>query len=352
MKLLILGGTVFLGKNVAEAGVARGHEVTIFNRGLHDSESDTRIERLRGDRRDDLSALVGRNWDAVIDTSGYVPSAVRASAELLADTVPHYTFISSQSVYANFDRPNFNEDHPVQELTDEQVKQAEAMKPDKDGVVAISYGELYGGLKARCERAAEEAMPGRVLNIRAGLIVGPNDYIDRFTYWVRRMARGGEVLAPGLASRPVQLVDVRDLAEWLVTMAELKVTGVFNATGPENKLSMGELLDGCAVAGESDSRLTWVSEEFLARHKVQPWSEMPLWMPAEVDVDNFFSADCSKAIDAGLKFRSIEDTARATLEWDRTRDQSVALRAGISAERERELLAAWHGGQRLAETAG
>jgi 2'-hydroxyisoflavone reductase len=195
-------------------------------------------------------------------------------------------------------------------------------------------------------------MPGRVLNVRAGLIVGPNDYSDRFTYWVRGMVRGGEALAPGLPSRPVQLVDVRDLAEWLVTMAESRVTGVFNATGPESKLSMGELLDACAAAGRSDTRLMWVSEEFLGRQNVRPWSEMPLWLPAEDKVDNFFSADCSKAIDAGLKFRSIEDTARATLEWDRTRDQSVALRAGLSADRERELLGEWQGVTGTAEKAG
>ncbi len=341
MKLLILGGTVFLGRHVAEAALARGHQVTTFSRGLHESESDARIERLRGDRRENLTALGGRSWDAVIDTCGYVPSAVSASAKLLADSVEHYTFISSQSVYANYDQPNLDESHTVQELTDEQVSEAEAIKPDNDGVVAVNYGEFYGGLKALCERAAEEAMPGRTLSVRAGLIVGPNDYSDRFTYWVRRMEHGGEALAPGLPSRPVQLVDVRDLAEWLVTTAESKVTGVFNATGPESKLSMVELLEACAAVGQSDTQLTWVSEEFLGRQNVRSWSEMPLWMPAEVQVDNFFSVDCSKAIEAGLKFRSIEDTARATLEWDKTRDQSVALRAGLSADRERELLAAW-----------
>ncbi|MBV9210892.1 MAG: NAD-dependent epimerase/dehydratase family protein [Acidobacteria bacterium] len=340
MKLLILGGTVFLGRHLVEAALARGHEVTIFNRGVHDAGLFAEVERLRGDRREDLSALEGRSFDAVIDTSGYVPGAVRASARLLSENASHYTFISSQSVYENYDAPGLDETHEVQQLTDEQVREAEAIKPEGN-VFAVNYGAMYGGLKALCERAVEEEMPGRTLSIRAGLIVGPDDYSDRYTYWVRRVAEGGETLAPGEPSRPVQFVDVRDLSEWLVRMSEERVTGVFNATGPDYKLSMGEMLEACRVAAESDAVFAWVGEEFLKEAEVKGWSEMPLWLPAEDKVENFFSVNCRKAIDAGLTFRSPVETARATLEWDRTRE-GKELRAGLQRERELELLRAWH----------
>ncbi len=201
MKLLIIGGTVFLGRHVAKAALGRGHEVTTFSRGVHDTDELPEVEKLRGDRRGDLSVLGGRRWDAVVDTCGYVPGAVRASARLLADSVEHYAFISSQSVYANYDAPKLDESHVVQELTDGQVQEAEAMKVD-NGIIAVNYGEMYGGLKARCERTVEEEMPGRTISVRAGLIVGPQDYSDRFTYWVRRISQGGEVLAPGNREQP------------------------------------------------------------------------------------------------------------------------------------------------------
>lgn len=343
MKLLIIGGTVFLGKHLIEAALARGHEVTMFNRGRRDDGMFPEVERLRGDRRTDLSALEGRSFDAVIDTCGYVPSAVRATARLLADKAEHYTFISSQSVYADFDVPHADESHPVQQLTDEQVREAEAIEPGGN-IVAVSYGEMYGGLKALCERAVEAEMPGRALSIRAGLIVGPDDYSDRYTYWVRRVAAGGEVLAPGEPERPVQLVDVRDLADWLVRMAESRRTGIFNATGPDGVLTMREMLEACRSASESDATLTWVTDEFLKEAEVAGWSEMPLWLPPEANVVNFFSVDCRKAFEAGLTFRPPAETARATLEWDRQRD-APELRAGLKREREEELLRVWHGKQ-------
>ena len=339
MKLLIIGGTVFLGKRLVEAALARGHEVAMFNRGTRDDGMFPEVERLRGDRREDLSVLRGRRFDAVIDTCGYVPVAVRASARLLSESAEHYTFISSQSVYANYDEPGVDETHAVQKLSDEQVREAEAIKPEGK-IIAVNYGEMYGGLKALCERAVEEEMSGRALSIRAGLIVGAGDYTDRFTYWVRRAASGGEALAPGEPERPVQLVDVRDLAEWLVRMAENRTAGIYNATGPAHKLSMRELLEACRSASGSDAGFTWVSDEFLKESEVAGWSEMPLWLDAEHNVANFFSVDCGKAINAGLTFRPLIETARATLEWDRTRD--TELRAGLKRERETELLRAWH----------
>lgn len=339
MNLLILGGTVFLGRYLVEGALARGHEVTTFNRGRHDSGILPEVEKLHGDRRRDLGNLSGRRWDAVIDTCGYVPSAVRASARMLSDSVDHYTFISSQSVYADFDVKGIDESYPVRKLADEQVQEAETIEPG-DGIIAISYGEMYGGLKARCERTVEEEMPGRTLSIRSGLIVGPNDYSDRFTYWVRRVAEGGEVLAPGEPDSPVQFVDVRDLSDWIVRMAETRQTGIFNATGPDRKMTMQELLEMVREASGSKASFTWVSEEFLKDANVAGWSELPLWHTSESNIVNFFSVDCGKARRCGLTFRPTLETARDTLEWDRPR--GTELGAGLRRDREIELLRAWH----------
>ena len=341
MKLLILGGTVFLGRHIVEAALLRGHEVTLFNRGQHDTGLFPQVEKLHGDRTNDLDALRGRRWDAVIDTSGYVPRVVRASARLLAGAVEHYTFISSQSVYANFDAPGVDESAPVKTLTDEQVREAEKIVP-VNPTIAVNYGEMYGGLKALCEQAVEEEMQGRALSIRAGLIVGPYDYSDRFTYWVRRVAQGGEVLAPGKPDRPVQIIDARDLAEWVVRMAEERQTGIFNATGPDYRLTMQRMLEDCKSASGSDANFVWVGDQFLKEAEVAGWSELPLWLPEEHKVANFMSVDSSKAIAAGLTFRPLAETVRATLAWDSTRPPEVELRNGLKHEREMELLQAWH----------
>ena len=339
MKLLILGGTVFLGRYLVESALARGHEVTTFNRGRHDSGTLQEVEKLHGDRKSDLGKLSGRRWDVVIDTCGYVPSVVRASARVLSDSVSHYTFISSQSVYANFDVNGIDEGYALQTLTDEQLQEAEAIEPG-NGIIAVSYGAMYGGLKARCEQTVEEQMPGRTLSIRSGLIVGPNDYSDRFTYWVRRVAVGGEVLAPGDTSSPVQFVDVRDLSDWIIRMAEERQTGNFNATGPDGNMTMHQLLATLREASASNASFTWVSEEFLKDANVAGWSELPLWHTSENNIVNFFSVDCGKSIRYGLTFRPLLQTARDTLEWDRSRD--TELSAGLSRKREVELLRAWH----------
>jgi 2'-hydroxyisoflavone reductase len=340
MRLLILGGTVFLGRHLVEAALSRGHEVTLFNRGQHDSDIFPEVERLRGDRTYDLEALRGRRWEAVIDTCGFVPKVVRASARLLADAVEHYTFISSQSVYANFDAPGVDESAPVKTLTDEEVREAEGIKPTNP-VVAVNYGEMYGGLKALCERAAEEEMQGRTLSVRAGLMTGTHDYSDRFTYWVRRVAGGGEVLAPGSPDRPVQIIDAADLAEWIVRMAEERQTGIFNATGPDYRLTMNGMLEECRKTSGSNARFVWVSDQFLKEAQVAGWSELPLWLPAEHTLSNFFSVDFSKARASGLTFRPLTETIRATLDWDSTRPGDLELRSGLKRERERELLQAW-----------
>lgn len=338
MNILIIGGTVFVGRYLVEAALKRGHKVTLFNRGLHDSDLFPEVERLRGDRRTDLDVLSGRPWDVVIDTCGYTPGAVRASAQQLADCVEHYTFISSISVYADFPLAGFDENAPVGTITDEQAAEAESFDTG-DRATAVSYGELYGPLKARCEQAVMETLPGRTLVIRPGLIVGPDDYTDRFTYWPARVARGGQVLAPGRANRSVRMIDVRDLAEWNIRMAEGKQTGTFNASGADD-LTMGQLLDECKDVSRSDASFTWVSDEFLLAQGAQPWGEVPLWIPEEAN--GIFAAHNTKAAASGLTFRPLSDTIRDTLEWSATRPTDVAWRAGLNPEREQEILRAWH----------
>lgn len=335
MKLLVLGGTKFVGRHVVEAALARGDEVTLFNRGLHNAELYPEAEKLRGDRDGGLGALRGRRWDAVVDTSGYVPRVVRASAEALADSVGLYVFVSSVSAYADFSRP-VDEGSPTGTLTDESTEEV--------------TGATYGPLKALCERAAEEAMPGRVLGVRAGLIVGPYDPTGRFTYWTERVARGGEVLAPAPPGRQVQFVDARDLSGWMLRMAEARRAGVFNASGPGYPLTMGDFLEACREGCGSDARFTWVGEQFLLDAGVEPWGGLPLWLPESAESHRFFlSVNCERAVAAGLTFRPVAETARDTLAWQRAGSPGMAAdapnsvqSATLAAGRERELLEAWH----------
>jgi 2'-hydroxyisoflavone reductase len=327
MDLLILGGTRFLGRYLVEAAQEDGHRVTLFNRGLSGPDLFPEVETIKGDREGYLSALRGRRWDAVIDTCGYVPRVVRASAGLLADAVDHYTFVSSISVYSDVIGAGADESAPVEELEDPTVEEV--------------TGETYGGLKALCERAAEEEMPGRVLSVRPGLISGPHDPTDRFTYWPRRVADGGEVLAPDRPELQVQFIDVRDLAAWMVRMSAEQQTGTYNATGPDYELRMGKLLEECEAVSDGEAQIIWVSEEFLEESGVEPFTEMPLWVPREYA--GMQAVDCGRAIAAGLTFRPVSQTVRDVLEWDSTRVEAD-LAAGLRPERERELLSAWHGG--------
>ncbi len=328
MRILILGGTVFLGRALVEAALERGHTLTLFNRGQSNPNLFPNVESLRGDRASDLSALQGRRWDAVIDTCGFVPRIVCQSAELLAHAVEHYTFISTLSVYADPSKVGLDESAPVGKLADETTEQV--------------TGETYGPLKALCEQVIEQTLPGRALIIRPGLIVGPHDPTDRFTYWPHRVARGGEVLAPGRPDRPIQFIDVRDLAGWTLRMVEAGKTGVYNADGKAGAVTMEQLLETCRSVSGSDATFTWVSEEFLAAHQVGEWMEMPLWIP-ESDPANagFFAFDCRKAIAAGLGLRPLSETVRAALEWDATRRSDHEWRAGLTRQREAELLQAW-----------
>lgn len=332
MKILIIGGTRFTGRYLVTAATARNHEVTLFNRGTHSRDTD--VETIHGDRHTDIAKLRGRAWDAVIDTCGMLPSAVRSAAEVLSGSVERYVFISTQNVYADVSAFGVSENSPLATLTSAQLEEAYAI--DRSG--EPSYGKLYGGLKALCEQAAEEVMPNRVLILRPGLIVGPYDYTDRFTYWVVRVARGGEVLAPGHPDRFIQLIDVRDIAEWLVNMIERKATGAYNTNRPPKTLTMRDMLAACKEVSGSNASFTWASEDFLLQNEVASWSEMPLWLPDEAapHLKGFMFINCDKAIAAGLSIRSLNDTIGATLNW--YRNDGRELKAGLDFDKERSLL--------------
>lgn len=333
---LIIGGTKFLGRQLVDSLVARGHEVALFNRGKHPAENMPDIEVIHGDRNRDLGKLRGRKWEAVIDTCGYLPGTVKNSAEVFADSADTYVFISSISCYADTSKPDYDETTRVSILTDELRAGVERIDPSSD-ITAQTLGEAYGPLKGLCEQAAESAMPGRVLQVRSGLIVGPFDTTDRFTYWVMRVSAGGEVLAPGNRDRFVQLIDVRDLADWVVKMAENRETGVYNVTGKPFNMTMGRMLDEVNTATGAGAVFTWAPEKFLDENGVKPWSEMPLYLPeSDESIGGFLAANIDKALAAGLRFRPFRETAADTLAWRKTLD--TPSKAGISAEREAELL--------------
>lgn len=322
MRLLVLGGTKFVGRASVEDALARGHEVTLFTRGETNPELFPAAEHLRGDRASDLTALEGRQWDAVLDTSGYIPAVVRASAELLADKVGRYLFISSVSVYASLAGVN-DEDSPLAELGD---LPADALAPDFSN---------YGPLKALCEAAVSDVFGERAVNVRPGLIVGAWDQTGRFTYWPHRVARGGEVLAPAPPERAVQFIDVRDLARFLVDLLERSGPGTYNATHPGRPWS--EVLESCREVAGSEASFTWVPDELLLEHQVGEWMELPLWI-ASPEEAGIHRADVTRAVEAGLTFSPLEQTVRETLDLAKPTEQ-----AGLSPEREAELLAAWHG---------
>lgn len=325
MKILMIGGRVFLGRAIVEAALARGHEVTLFNRGKSNPELYNDLEQIHGDRDGGLDVLAGRRWDAVIDTCGYIPRHVRDSATFLADKVDHYTFISTISVYSDNNIVNMDESGPLGTLEDETVEQV--------------TGESYGPLKVLCEKAATDGMRGRALHVRAGLIVGPYDRSDRFTYWPVRVARGGDILAPGHPQDPTQFIDVRDLGLWTVRATEDRLTGPYNATGPDYSLTMGHLLETCQRVINPNAAFAWVDDAFLEKHEVGAFVEMPMWIPQK-DNAGFSTVNCQKALAAGMTFRPLEDTIRDTLEWANTRVDYDWPRT-LKPEREAELLAAW-----------
>ncbi len=330
LRILILGGTRFLGVAEVDYALARGHRVTLFNRGRTNPHLFPQVEKLVGDRDNNLTALEGREWDVVIDNSSSVPRWVRQSAGLLKHSAGQYIFVSSLSVIADNSIVGADESVAVAQLEDPTVEEI--------------TGQTYGGMKALCEQFTMEEFGDRGTVVRPGLIVGPMDVSDRFTYWPVRIDRGGEVLAPGDPSDPVQIIDVRDLGAWMVRMAEEKYTGVYNATGPVRPLPIGEMLYGIRAVTNANVSFTWVNADFLEEHGVQPWGHMPTWIPPRDGMEGFSTVDCSKAIAHGLTFRPLAETARDTILWWKTlpEERRNTTRAGLPADREAEVLAAWH----------
>jgi 2'-hydroxyisoflavone reductase len=320
MHVLILGGTVFLGRHVVEASLARGHDVTLFNRGQTRPELFPKLEKLRGDRDGDLGALVGRSFDAVVDTSGYVPRIVRATVDALSD-VGHYTFVSTMSVYTETARvAGASEDDEVSRLRHETE--------DTD--------ESYGPLKALCEDVVRERFADAFVP-RPGLIVGPWDPTGRFTYWPTRFAAGGFVLAPGPPHAPVQLIDARDLANWIIDAAERNRSGTYNAISPP--MTMVDVLETCRRVAGADAEIEWVDGEFLIESQIGPWIELPLWVGPEEG--NFMRASVERALANGLRIRPLEKTVVDTLEWARSGDAPKDPPAGLARVKERRVLDAW-----------
>ena len=344
LKILILGGTRFLGVHMTELALERGHTVTLFNRGRSRADLFPGVERIKGDRDGQIEGLEGRSWDAVIDNSGYVPRHVRLSAEALAADVQQYVFVSSISVYPDFSVPR-TEDSPVGKLADESVEKVD--------------GETYGPLKALCEQAAERAFPGRTTVLRPGLIVGPEDNTDRFTYWPARAARGGELLAPNDPSDRIQVIDARDLAAFALDAIENRTSGIFNLVSPPDRFTIGELVKASTAAARRQAkpaeapRPIWVPAAFLSQQKVEGWSDLPVWVHATGEEAGFADTSAERAMKAGLSIRPLAATVRDTLAWHLKRPpaEREKLKAGIAPEREREVLAAWRAARAAASPA-
>ena len=337
LRILILGGTGFTGPHQVRYALARGHEVTLFNRGKEPKTWPGAVEELIGDRNTgDLKALEGKRWDVCIDNPTMLPFWVRDAGRVLQGRVDQYIFISTVSVYADSDKPEdeFAKLAPY-EGADPMAETMQTVRP--------RVNELYGPLKAVSEQEAARQFPGAATIIRPGLIAGPGDEPDRFSYWPVRLARGGEVLAPGDGKAPVQFIDARDLAEWTIRMAESRSFGVFNATGPDKPLTMAAMLAGIASGVRAEPRLTWVPTEFLEARQVSAWSDLPVWVPGQGDSAGFARRDIGRALRAGLTFRPLPQTAADTLAWFRAQppERQAKLRAGLAPEREAELLAAW-----------
>jgi 2'-hydroxyisoflavone reductase len=337
LRILILGGTGFTGPFQVKYALSRGHQVTVFNRGrTHPGELPKQAEQLIGDRNGKLEALKGRTWDVVIDNPTTLPVWVRDAAQILKGNVDRYVFISTISVYADTSRLGMDETAPLAKYNG-----ADPMKETNATMRANNFA-LYGPLKAVSEAEAEKWFQEKTLIIRPGYIVGPGDESDRFTYWPVRVERGGEVLAPGTPADPIQIIDARDLAEWTIRMVEQGTTGSFNAVGPKSKLTMGRMLDDIKRATNSDARFTWVEDKFLTSEKII--DDMPIWTSPHGPEIGYSTMNINKALSKGLTFRSLPDTAKATLDWFRKQptDRQAKMRAGVSSAREAEVLAAWH----------
>lgn len=338
LRILILGGTGFIGPNQVRYAIARGHKLTLFNRGRNPKDWPGEVEEVTGDRNTgDLASLKGRTWDVCIDNPTSLPFWVRDAGAVLKGNVGHYIFVSTISVYADERPVGQDETAPTLKYkgTDEAV-----MKETQESLRA-KMGELYGPLKARSEQEAEKWFPGITTIVRPGLIVGPGDESDRFTYWPVRLDRGGDVLAPGDGSDPVQFIDTRDLSEWMIRLAEAKTLGIFNAMGPSYPITMQEMLLGIRAATTAGAKLHWAPTDFLDKQKVSAWGDMPVWVPGTGETEGFSRRTNARALAAGLTFRPLAQTALDTLAWFKSlpAERQATLKAGIKPEREKEVLA-------------
>lgn len=326
MNVLIIGGSNFLGPHVVDALVRRGHHVSTFNRGRNPAPPPDGVDRIVGDRATDLDRLRGHSFDAVIDTCGYFPRIVGMSVAMFARSIGVYAFVSTISVYVDPLEPPRDETRALATIADPSI---EEITP-----------ESYGALKALCEAAVADGMEGRAFIVRPGLIVGPLDPTDRFTYWPHRTALGGEMLVPGERGHNISFIDVRDLAEFIAVSVERRTKGTFNASGDTARTTMGDLIDSCLRAADSKTTATWVDEQFVMANEIAPWSELPAWIPT--GEDTLMWASSAKAVAAGLTYRPLDDTVKATLDYTRARGLDRPLKAGLTREREAALLRRWH----------
>lgn len=337
LNILILGGTGFTGPHQVRYAVGRGHKVTVFNRGRRQADLPASVAHLVGDRSTGDLASIERagSWDVVIDNPTTLPYWVRDAGQILKDKTKHYIFISTISTYAHYRSPGMDEDYQLAAYTG----------TEDPLTIKQSTGGLYGPLKVLSEKEAEKWFPGKVTVIRPGLIVGPGDETDRFTYWPVRVERGGDILAPGSPNDPVQIIDARDLAEWTIRMAEQRATGIYNATGPRSPMSMAEMLYGlrAVMPGSHEISFTWADADFLAEQKVRGWSDMPTWMAMRADNQGWGRVSIARALAKGLTFRPLAETTRDTLAWFHAlpAERQATLRVGLKPEREKEVLAAW-----------
>jgi len=338
LRILILGGTGFIGPHQVRYALSRGHAITIFNRGRQEEDWPGPVEELLGDRNTgDLKSLQGRNWDVCIDNPAMLPFWVRDAGLALHDKVKQYVFISTVSAYAENKTVGADETAPLAKYTGQ-----DAMAETQETLRA-HMAELYGPLKAVSEREVQKLFPGKTTIVRPGLIAGPGDESDRFSYWPVRLSRGGEVLAPGDGSDPIQVIDVRDLAEWTIRLAESRTLGVFNATGPAQPMIMREMLATIASSLQVRPTITWVSTQFLEAQHIEAWGDMPVWVPAQGDSAGFAKRSIGRALRAGLTFRPLPTTSVDTLAWFRQQPDArqAKLRAGLTPDRENAALIAW-----------
>jgi len=325
MKILMIGGTQFVGRAITAYALEQGHDITLLTRGQTNPDIFPEAKRITGDRDGGLDVLGDGEWDIVIDTCGYVPRIVQQSVDALKGKVKQYVFISTISVYAESEETNRDEDAELATLEDETTEEI--------------TGGTYGGLKVLCENAVIDGFGDNALIVRPGLVVGPYDPTNRFTYWVRRFAKGGDILTPGDADYPTQFIDTRDLAQFTVHLVEQGTNGIFNATGPAERLTLGDVFEACQSVLGTDATLHWATDEFLQEHEVGVFMEMPLWIPKPA-VEAFNTISVQRGIDAGLAFRPLSETIQDTHDWVMPLGEDAPARAGMQPEREAELLEA------------